>query len=188
MPRDLELLFELGAMRFIDRQWVQFYGPNVQNLAEHTLRVVWIAMIIAIRERQDVAKVVKLALIHDIGESRTGDANWFNKHYLVRDETKAVVDMLHDTTLETDGLLLWRELEARESIESKIVKDADNLDVDLEFREQHEHWKFARSMDRLRRNMYEHDLYTATAKRLWLEMQSSDPHKWYQDVYTGHLS
>ncbi len=181
--RDLDLLYELGAMRFIDRQWVQFYGPNVQNVAEHTLRVAWIAIVIALYEQADAGKVLQLALMHDIGESRTGDANWFNKAYLHRDETKAVKHMLADTVLAGEGTKWWRELAAMETLEAKIVKDADRLDVDMEFREQRDAWKFARSMGTLRENMFVNDLYTETARSLWLGIQDSDPHKWYLNVY-----
>ncbi|HUD10904.1 MAG TPA: HD domain-containing protein [Candidatus Saccharimonadia bacterium] len=181
--RDVDLLYELGAMRFIDRQWIQFYGPNVENLAEHTLRVAWISLIIGMHEQADTGKVLKLALIHDIGESRTGDANWLNKAYLKRDESKAAKDMLAGTVMAGEGSALWLEMEALETLESKIVKDADGLDVDLEFREQQEHWKFARSMGSLRQRMFRHELHTETARRLWQEIQTSDPHKWYLDVY-----
>ena len=43
----------------------------------HTLRVAWIATIIAKNESNaDLAKVVKMALVHDIAESRTGDTHY----------------------------------------------------------------------------------------------------------------
>ncbi|MCX6719055.1 MAG: hypothetical protein NTZ38_01620 [Candidatus Taylorbacteria bacterium] len=50
MERDVELLFELGAFRFIERTWRQFFGMNVQNYAEHTFKVAWIATVLAKHE------------------------------------------------------------------------------------------------------------------------------------------
>lgn len=38
MKRDLEFLFEIGALRLIPRQWSRFHFTNVQNLAEHHLK------------------------------------------------------------------------------------------------------------------------------------------------------
>jgi 5'-deoxynucleotidase YfbR-like HD superfamily hydrolase len=78
---------------------------------------------------------------------------------------------------------LWAEFKAGQSLEAKIVKDADNLDVDLEFAERKDDWHFARTEDDIRRQVYETKLYTKTARSLWNEIQLSDPHKWYVDVY-----
>lgn len=75
MERDIELLYEIGALRFIPRQWTRFLNAVFANLAEHHLRVMWTAMVIAKREHADIEKVLKIALVHDIAESRTGDAD-----------------------------------------------------------------------------------------------------------------
>ena len=80
MNRDTDLLFEIGAIRHINRMWQRFGNPDFANLAEHHFRVSWTAMVLAKRHgKADLAKVLQLALIHDIGESRTGDVDYVAK-------------------------------------------------------------------------------------------------------------
>lgn len=38
LKRDLELLYEIGCFRFINRVWVQLLAPNFANNAEHSMR------------------------------------------------------------------------------------------------------------------------------------------------------
>ena len=181
--RDLDFLYEVGCIRFIDRVWVQFHRPNVANVAEHTLRVAWIAEVLASREGADAGRAVRLAMVHDLGKSRAGDGHWLNRAYLKRDEGRAIAATAAATAVEADTKALWQEFRAGKTVEAKIVKDADNLDVDLEFRERREDWHFARSMDKLRRQVFEQKLQTRAAKELWQEIQDSDPHRWYVEVY-----
>lgn len=48
---DVNFLFEMGTIRYIDRMWWRFQSPNFANLAEHHFRVFWIAMVIAAQEK-----------------------------------------------------------------------------------------------------------------------------------------
>lgn len=179
--RDTLFLFEIGTLRFIQRTWKQFLNPDFANLAEHTLRVTWIAIIIAQNEsKADMAKVVKMALVHDIAESRTGDVNYLSRQYTQRDEKSAIKDMLKDTSLEVEFLRLWEEYEERKSIEAKIVKDADNIDCDLELMEQKargnplpDKWGLMREKGIRER------LFTETAKKLWDSLHETDPDNWH---------
>jgi putative hydrolase of HD superfamily len=181
--RDLDLLYEVSAMRFIDRNWVQFHRPNVANVAEHSFRVAWIAQILALGEGADVGRVLQMALMHDVGKSRAGDGHWMNRMYMKRDEAKAIADTTYATSVEQQAKALWNEFKSGETLEAKIVKDADNIDVDIEFRERREDWHFARTEDDIRRKVYETKLQTASAKQLWEQIQTSDPHDWYVRIY-----
>ena len=72
--RDLEFIYEMGSLRFIERAWKRYLNPDFQNLAEHHLRVAWIALVLANKEGvKNTDKVLKFAIMHDIAESRTGD-------------------------------------------------------------------------------------------------------------------
>ena len=176
--RDLEFLYGIGCLRFIMRSWKHFYNPDFQNLAEHHLRVVWLALIIATREgRGNHEKIMKMAILHDVPESRTNDLDYVSRQYSTRDENKAVKDIVADTSLQEEFLSLWKEYEKKDSIEAKIVKDADNLDVDLELSEQEARGnKLKRLWDRTR--VYE-SLYTESARKIWKEIQESNPHDWH---------
>ncbi|MBI4993070.1 MAG: hypothetical protein HZC26_02960 [Candidatus Magasanikbacteria bacterium] len=65
-------------------------------------------------------------------------------------------------------------------MEAKIVKDADNLDVDVELREMAERGsKLPEKWQKFRRFVRDEKLYTASAKKLLDEIQDSDPADWH---------
>lgn len=178
--RDVEFLYEMGSIRLIPRVWRRFFAPGMANLTEHHFRVSWIAMVIASHEGPcDTGKIAKLALVHDIAESRTGDVDHVSRLYTERNEELGIKDMLGGTGIEKEFLELWEEYELRESIESKIVKDADNLDCDFELREQEAqgsklHEKLRETRDFVALNK----LYTKTAKEMYAELHKVDPQDW----------
>lgn len=178
--RDIELLHELGTLRFIKRSWIQFLRSDVASISEHMFRMAWIALIIAKHEKvQDTGKIVKMVLVHDITESRTGDPHYVARQYVKLDEELAISDMLSETVVESELKEIWHEYEQRKSIESKIVKDADNLDVDMELRDLATRDPKLYSDWRATRQAVYTNLYTKTAKRLWKEIHDSNPHDWH---------
>lgn len=180
--RDIEFLYEIGSLRFLERTWRQFFHARMANNAEHMFRVAWIALIIARHEKvKNEEKIVKMALLHDIAESRTPDTNYISKIYSTRDEERALRDMIDGTAVKEEFEELFREYEERSTIEAKIVKDADNLDVDFEVEEQQmkghtmrKHWPRVNTRD---------TLFTETAKQMWDELQEIDPQSWHVNAY-----
>jgi putative hydrolases of HD superfamily len=190
IKRDLEFLYEIGTLRFLQRKWIQFLHADVQNIAEHKFRVIWIALVIAKNEKvKHMDKVIKMALIHDVAESRTGDADYVARQYNTRDEEVAIHDMLHETALADEFIELWEEYEARKTIEAKIVKDADNIDVDLELREQAARGHALGSVwSKMRKKVTYKSLFTQSAKKLWMEIQRSNPHDWHLNARNRYNS
>lgn len=181
MTSDIKFLFEMGNIRFIDRMWRRFFNKNFANLAEHHFRMFWIAMIIAANEKNvDTGKIAKMVLVHDIAESRAGDVDYLARQYVERNEKLAIEDMLAGTTIEKEFYALWDEYEKRESIESKIVKDADNLDVDFELSEQASGGSPLRALWSDNRHFVAKEkLYTKTAKNIFEQLESANPHDWH---------
>ncbi len=179
--RDLELLYELGCLRQINRAWKQFLGPDFANLAEHHFRVTWIALTLAKMEgRGNIEKIMKMALVHDVSESRTGDVHYVSRQYTERDEHKAIIDVFKDTSLEAEMVALWNEYEDRKSIEAKIVKDADWLDVDFEIKEQEAAGRTHMKVWTDNRKTISGLFFTKSGKKLWDMIQKSDPSDWYR--------
>jgi putative hydrolase of HD superfamily len=180
--RDIDFLFEVGGLKKVPRAWQQILNGKVSNVAEHIFRTTLIAWIIAAEEKADVSKVLRICLVHDVAESRTTDIAFMHRDYVTRHERLAEEHIFKDTTLEKDALGLLSEYDKRESLEARIVKDADNLEVDLELRE------LAKMGDpsamAMRRDHRPHvrakKLYTKTAKKMWDEIQKSDPDHWHQ--------
>jgi putative hydrolases of HD superfamily len=182
--RDLEFIYEIGALRHVQRMWSRFLKPEFQNNTEHMYRVMWIALIIAKHEHAtNHEKILKMALVHDITESRTGDVDYISRQYVKRDQDRAIGDMLTGTPLDPEMTELWREYERRDCIEAKIVKDADNLDIDFELQEQKAsgHTTLFASKANMRAAVAATKLYTSTAKAMWEAIQGSSPHDWHQN-------
>jgi len=135
--RDLDFLFEIGSLRNIQRGWRQHLGMDCATVLEHTIRVVWLALIVARKqgEKVDENKILRMALVHDLAEARVSDLSYVQKVYTTGDEARASAEMFAGTSLVDFNTDILHEYENRASLEAKIVKDADNLDVDLEMKE-----------------------------------------------------
>lgn len=181
LTRDLEFFYEIGCLRHIQRTWRQFLNPDFQNLSDHILRVVWISLTLAKYEgAKDTEKLMKMALVHDLSESRSVDSHYVSRQYVERFEEEAITDTLTDTAVYEDFMAVWKEYEARESLEAKIVKDADTLDVDLELKEQ-EYRGIKLGEDTLvgRQYVAQSKLYTETAREFFYAIQESNPNDWH---------
>ncbi|EKE18729.1 MAG: Metal dependent phosphohydrolase [uncultured bacterium] len=177
--RDVEFFYEIGQLKLVNRMWRRFFQSETSNVAEHTLRVIWIALALAKKENvKNEEKIIKMALVHDITESRTGDTDYISRQYVEQNELLAIGDILHETVLEDDFLAVWKEYEERKSIESRIVKDADNLDVNLELMEQGIQ-SISNKFLKPREIQVKPKLYTKTATKYWDLISKSDVHDWH---------
>lgn len=180
LKRDIELLFEISSYRFVQRTWKRFLNPDVANCAEHTLHVAWTALTIAKYEKKgNHEKILKMAMIHDLPESRTGDVDYLSRQYTKRNEKQAGIDIFSGTIHE-EAIELLEEYEKRESVESRIVKDADLINCEFELAEQQSCGHDIGTVwnkDR-RKNVYSR-LYTKTAKTFWNAIHKTSPHGWH---------
>lgn len=179
--RNLELMFEMSAFRHFPRAWTHWLGPNTANHAEHSFRVALYALMIAMREKKgNHERILKMALLHDLPESRCTDVDHLQRQYVQRNEKLAITDMFEGTVLEQEATSLLAEYSARKTIEAQIVKDADLLDADIELREVitaggalH-----AKHIGR-RREQVKVKMYTKTAKELFEQIHKADPNNWH---------
>lgn len=136
------LLFEVALLKRIQRTGYAYLGTGKENVASHSFGVVFIAWILAelhkfkSKVNVDMEKLLKMALIHDIIESRTGDFNAVNKLYNKADEKKALEDAFEGTHLKDEVLSLWEEYRALQTLEAKLVHDADVIDLIIQLKEQ----------------------------------------------------
>ncbi|OHA19421.1 MAG: hypothetical protein A2836_03770 [Candidatus Taylorbacteria bacterium RIFCSPHIGHO2_01_FULL_45_63] len=179
--RDVEFLYEIGTLRNLPRSWKQVLGMDVANDLEHMVRVMFLALIIARSEGvKDEGKILKMVLVHDLAETRTGDFNYVQKVYVDPDEHRAAKDLFAGTVLDSLRQTFLSEYEERKSIEAKIVKDADNLDVDIEMKEFEEQGSLLpKKWKAFRRKVRDEKLYTKSAKKLWELIEKSDPASWH---------
>ena len=116
------------------------------------------------------------------GKVENIDIAFLHRDYVTRHEELAQKDIFEDTSLGDEALSLLKEYEERESLEARIVKDADNLDVDLELRElaQNGDTSAAGMRKQHRPHVREVKLYTKTAKKMWDQIQKTGPNNWHQ--------
>lgn len=181
IKKDIEFLFEIGSMRFLERTWKRFLNVDFANVTEHTFRTMWIAMLLVKHEKaKNISKVALMALLHDIPESRTGDVNYLYRCYTKRNDQQALEDMFSGTSFSTEFNDIWKEYEKRESLESKIVKDADMLDVELELAEQRSKGDEIGSIwSEERDKHFKNKLHTKSARKFWEEIRKANPHNWH---------
>ena len=84
----------------------------------------------------DSHKTTLMCLFHDLHEARTGDQNYVNKRYVKVDEDRAVNDLAKELPFGDDIISLTREFNRGESLEARISRDADQLDLIVELKEQ----------------------------------------------------
>jgi putative hydrolase of HD superfamily len=69
-----------------------------------------------------------MALMHDLGEGRTSDHNYVHQKYGRLSESRAIADLATTVPFGPEIEGLYVEEQARISKESKLVKDADQLE------------------------------------------------------------
>ena len=109
---------------------------NPQTIGEHSFGVsLWVMLLverIENKEKIDVAKVLKMATLHETAETRVSDIPLPGKKYLgdknVSDaERKATKEIFENFPDEWQAI--WTEFEDAESLEARIVKAADKLEM-----------------------------------------------------------
>lgn len=138
----LATLIELQRLKRLDRTgWTLRGLPNgTESVAAHSFGVSVTAMLLAdeIRARGtavDLEKVLRMALLHDLAEARIGDmprtaVSYFGSEVRKRAEIAAFADIIESTGVSKDCYQdLYEEYEARESLEARIVKAADVVDL-----------------------------------------------------------
>ncbi len=129
-------LFEIGMLKRTPRTGLQFLGSGKESVAEHCFRVIIIGYTLAkLNPQVDENKVLKMTLLHDILESRTGDLNYVNKKYLKVDEEKAVNELAATLPFGEELKALLKEFHEKKTAESLIANDADQLELIIMLKE-----------------------------------------------------
>ena len=136
MQNIVNLLFEAGMLKRTPRTGLQFLGTGSESVAEHAFRVTFIGYVLAQIEKDiDEAKLIKMCLLHDLHEARTGDLNYMNKKYVKVDEKKAIKDLTKTLPFGDDISNSVEEFNSGKSKEALLANDADQLDLILMLKE-----------------------------------------------------
>ncbi len=136
MKNIANFLFEVGMLKKTPRTGFQFLGSGRESVAEHITRTIFIGYTLCKLEGNiDELRVLKMCLFHDLPETRTGDMNYVNKKYVTTDEKKAVKDLADTLFFGADLEAVINEFNNKETAESLLAHDADQLALILQLKE-----------------------------------------------------
>ena len=131
-----DFLFEVGMLCKTPRSGYQFLGSGRESVAEHVLRTVYTGYALCkLNPSLDELRVLKMCVLHDLPEARTGDMNYVNKKYVRVDEAKAVRELTESLSFGEDIRQAIDEFNAKETPESRIARDADQIALILQLKE-----------------------------------------------------
>lgn len=137
----LSLLVELQRLKRLDRTgWILRGLPNgTESVAAHSFGVSATAMLLAdeIKSRGvhvDVERVLRMSILHDWAETRMGDMPrtatcYFGADTRKKAESAAFADIVAELRAKTVLIALHHDYEKRESLEARLVKAADIIDL-----------------------------------------------------------
>lgn len=136
----IEAYFELNHLKQLFRQgWLRVGIPQerCESVAEHSFFVALLGLFVAesLFPHADASKVVRIALLHDLGEAYAGDitphdgVNKAAKHAL---ERRAVETIFGKLPRAAEYLALWDEYEHGTSFEARLVRQLDRLEMGLQ--------------------------------------------------------
>lgn len=139
----LKTLIELQRLKSLERTGWMLRGiaQGAESVAAHSYGVAVAAMLLAdeLRERGievDMERVLRVALLHDWAEARVGDlprtaTEYFGAEARQRAERAAFDDIVSGMTREAAAKYseLHEEYEERASLEARLVKAADVIDL-----------------------------------------------------------
>lgn len=129
----LDFMVELDKLKSVLRKSRPVGLDRYENSAEHSWHVCLSALMLKdhANESVDIGHVIKMLLIHDLGEIDAGDVIVYASETAERQSAeeqgvRRLMNMLPDT-MGDEYVALWREFEAGVTPESKFAKAIDRI-------------------------------------------------------------
>ena len=114
-------------------------GGRRESVAEHSWRITLMAYLVGDEfPEADMDKVIRMCMIHDLGECFTGDIPSFRKTQTDEDTEERLLYAWVASLPEpycTELRTLYEEMAARETLEAKIYKAMDSLEAVIQHNE-----------------------------------------------------
>ena len=108
-------------------------------VAEHSWRITLMAYLVSDEfPEADLKKLMKMCLIHDLGEAFTGDIPTFEKSEKDEEKEASLLDewvKQQPEPFASEMQALYREMEERQTLEARIYKALDNLEALIQHNE-----------------------------------------------------
>ncbi len=141
LKRQIQFLIEIDKTKQIFRKTKLFDKSRFENAAEHAWHLGLMAMVLGeyANEKIDLAKVIKMVLIHDIVEIDAGDTIVYDTKSRTEAQEKQslaaerIFGILPEDQKEA-FVALWKEFEERKSPEAKFAAAIDRFEPILQNR------------------------------------------------------
>ena len=134
LARQLEFVLEIDRLKSIIRQTLLNDGSRYENSAEHSWHLALMVLVLSEHANTpiDVARTMKMVLVHDIVEIDAGDTFCYDEAANVgKDEREQLAaDRLFGLLPEDQAgelRVLWDEFESRETPEARFAAAVDRL-------------------------------------------------------------
>ncbi|VDO82963.1 unnamed protein product [Heligmosomoides polygyrus] len=133
----MELLSALDSIKHLKRTgWVKLGVPEPETVACHMYRMAVLALSLEGQiEGLNISHAVAMCLLHDLSEAIVGD---ITPHCGISDEEKydlenqaiqKIASFVPVSAVGENWVLLWREYEAQDTLEARVVKHLDKFDM-----------------------------------------------------------
>lgn len=134
MQAVVEFILEIDRLKAVTRKVKPMGQDRYENSAEHSWQLALLALSLAPHADAgtDMDRVVRMLLVHDIGEIDTGDTLAFVEHGWAERKAAELAAVTRIFGLLPEGerelmLELWREFEAAESREARFANAIDRV-------------------------------------------------------------
>lgn len=137
----LEFAKTIGKSKRIKRAgWVREGVKNPESVADHGFRVIVLSMVLAPMLNVNQNKLIKMAIIHDIGETKTNDlvcergVNKDPESYAKKEELEkdALKEIFEDFEKRPEYISIFEEMINQKTDEAKIFKQIDKLEMAIQ--------------------------------------------------------
>ena len=129
-----------GFLKRIKRTgWVRIGVSSPESVADHSFRTALLCLFLTKDRDLNHEKIIQMALIHDLGETATSDIRYEEgskiiasekaKEQLEEDILKKLFKPLHDGKYYLD---LWYEFRDQITIEAKLLKQIEKIEMALQ--------------------------------------------------------
>ncbi len=133
----LQLLLSANQLKRVPRTgWVMRGVVDAESVSDHAFGVTFASLVLAqmVDEPLDAVKMLTIALIHDLPEAVLGDIPAPSRHHFPAGtkrlaEEQSLQTLLRECPWADEWQTWWREFEDRTSLEARLVRDADRLDL-----------------------------------------------------------
>lgn len=140
MNLNISFLQYIGKLKEVTRAgWGNYNIKNPENVADHSFRTAVLAMMFGKKLGVNETKLIKMALLHDVGESITGDIiqergrkEIIPQKKKIEKEKKAVAKIVRAMEGGKEIFDLWFEYANGKTKEARILKQLDKIEMVLQ--------------------------------------------------------